>query len=195
MGYFGQLLTRHAHEVGHIVKSRSGDEEAAGVGVFLGLDEEVTGLALGADDALVEVHVERFDLGDSPVVVERLFAKRFVAARDKGIPTDFQQVRRREKLHAGGVAEKGVDERAFLDHKSVESSPLGFDRAGEADGTGADDDNVPHESSGGVRGGTFNGRAKPPVSASRVLPVVRSLRTALLKKAAQKVRRLVGLDT
>ena len=139
-----QILARHVHQVRLVEETRRDDDVARRVSVPCGDDGEVAVTAADLEHAFVEVEIDGLPLGHAPVVLDRLFAGRLVALHRKGIAADLDQLRRREELHVGGIADDGVDERALLDHRGLQPLAARFDGAHQADGACADDDDVLH---------------------------------------------------
>ena len=157
VGDLRQVLAGHVHEVRLVEEARRDDDVARRVGILRGDDGEVAVVAADLEDAFVEVELDGFALGHAPVVLDRLFAGRLVALHGEGIAANLDQLWRREELHVRGIADDGVDERALLDHRGLQSLAARFDGARQPDGACADDDDVLHQchsigAAGDVRG-------------------------------------------
>ena len=92
----------------------------------------------------MQADIEFFVAGHALVVVEGVFAQGLVVRRRKGVAADFEQFGGGEKLHVGGVAHQGIDQRAFFHDGHFQAFALGFEGAGQAHGAGPNDENVEH---------------------------------------------------
>ena len=145
MADVGQVLAGHAERVGQVVEAGGHHDVAGGDFALAGGDGEVALLAAQAQHFLMQAHVELFVAGHALVVVEGIFAQGLVVGRGEGVAADFEQVGGRKKLHVGGVAHQGIDQRALFDDGHFEAFALGFEGAGQAHGAGSDDENVEHK--------------------------------------------------
>ena len=80
--------------------------------------------------------------GHAAVVLEGLGARRLlVHARHRDV-ADLQKFRSGEERHVRRIVVERVDDAALVDDDRVQTAALQFDAAGEAGGSGADDDGV-----------------------------------------------------
>ena len=98
----------------------------------------------------MQVQRNFFAGGHALVVVEGIFAQRFVVRGGEGIAANFEQLRRGEKLHVGGVAEDGIYQRALLHDGRGQAPALAFEGASQAHGAGPNYKYIKHISSLGL---------------------------------------------
>ena len=106
-------------------------------------------------DAVVLADIEFVVGGDQAVVLKGLVARGLGVGAGKGDVADLEALGGGEEGHVGGVVEERVAEAALVDEDDAEAGFLGFDRAGEAGGSGADDEKV--EGAGRRAGRGFRG--------------------------------------
>ena len=140
----GQVLAGHAERVGQVVEAGGHDDVAGRDFAFVGGDGEIALLTGQLQHRFVQADVELFGAGHALVIVQRVFAQGLVVGGGKGVTADFEQIGGGEKLHVGGVAHDGIDQRAFFHDGSRQALALGFEGAGEAHGAGPNDENVEH---------------------------------------------------
>ena len=74
------------------------------------------------------------------IVLQRLMPVGLLVEAGHGDVADFEQLRRGEEHHVGGVVIKRVDHAAFIDQHRAHAAALQLDSAGEPGGSGADHD-------------------------------------------------------
>ena len=145
--HLGEILAGNVQPVGDVVVTH---RENHFLGLVLlraivwvdGMGDERAVLAGDSLDALVLADVELVVIGDAAVIFERLGANGLIVQRGHGNIADFEQLGRGEEHHVVGVVVDGVDDAALVDQDRAHAAPLEFDAAGEAGGSGADDDDV-----------------------------------------------------
>ncbi len=143
----GRSSPGHAEAVGQIVVAGGNHQlarqELGGTGEPVGAvhQERAVG-ALDAGHGVVLAHVQAIELRDLAVVLQRLLARGLLLRADEGNVADLQQLRRGEEGHVGGVVVKRVDQAALVHGNHGIARALRLDGAGQAGGTGADDEYV-----------------------------------------------------
>ncbi len=143
----GEIFAGNAEVVGQVIVAGGDDELAGAMNEFAselvgGVDGEVaigTGYVI---DVFVLADVEPVVLGDFAVVLESLGAGRLLIGRGEGHVADLEQLGRGEEGHVGGVIEVRVGVSPLVLENHAEAVALGCDGAGEAGGTGANDEDV-----------------------------------------------------
>lgn len=103
---------------------------------------KVAAVAGDALHPLILADVQAVVLGDLAIVFERFLAIRLLIGAAEGDVADFQQLRRGEEGHVGGIVEQRVAEAAFVDQHGAEAVILGIDGAGQAGGSGSYDEYI-----------------------------------------------------
>ena len=140
----GKVLAWHVQPVRHIEEADRDDHVAAGVLPLVSDDRECRLRAADLEHAFVQPDRDSFTRRHAAVVLDRLFPRGLVTLHGKRMPADLDQLGGREELHAGGIADDGIDQRALVDDERGEALAPGFDRAREPDRSGADHDDVVH---------------------------------------------------
>ena len=146
-----QVFTRHVQQVRQIVVAHRQDDRPR---VAHALDPEpaarrhdehaVVALALGLhrQDLLVHRDLQLEDVGDLPVVAQRLGAGRLVVGGGQRHPADLHQFRRGEEHHVDREPGDGVHEGALFEHLVVEAVVAAGDGGGQSGRAAAHDEHV-----------------------------------------------------
>jgi hypothetical protein len=81
-------------------------------------------------------------LRDIAIVFESFLPVRFLVGGAERDVADFQQLRRSEKHHVGGIVKEGIDEAAFVHQNNGKSGALGLDGRSHSRWSGANYQNV-----------------------------------------------------
>ena len=81
-------------------------------------------------------------VGHAAVVLQRFGAVGLLVEAGHRNVADFQQLRRGEEGHVGGVVVDGIHHAALFDQDGLDAAVLQFDAAGQAGGAGADHESV-----------------------------------------------------
>ena len=145
--HLGQIFAGDIEMVGQIVVAGGDDqlarEELGGTGERAGgVHQERAVGALDAVDRVILANVEAVELRDLAVVLQGLQAVGLLLRGDEGNVADLQQLRRGEEGHVGGVVVERVAQASLVHgNRGVAGAP-GLDGAGQAGGTGSDDEYV-----------------------------------------------------
>src|SRR5262245_26592338 len=120
----------------------------------LGLDQKMsirTGGIGGIDiidraghprDLFILIDAQSVGIDDAAIIFQSLDAYRFFALADERKVADFEQLGRGEENQLRRVVVERIDDAAFFERQATEPRPLSLDRAGQATGPSADDDDV-----------------------------------------------------
>src|SRR5208283_4879861 len=87
--------------------------------------------------ALILADIELVMIGHTAIVFEGFVAVGLFIQTGHGDIPDFQQFRRGEKDHVGGIVVDRVDHAAFFDQDGADAAALELDSASQAGGAGA----------------------------------------------------------
>ena len=108
MKYFCKILSRDVEAIGKIVVA-GGDDDLLGTvivnfsGAVGGRDAEISILPGHCFDPLILAHVKTKMVGHAAIVFERFLASRLLGGAGERNVADFQQLRRGEEGHVGGI--------------------------------------------------------------------------------------------
>ena len=81
------------------------------------------------------------------VILQRFFARGLLMRGGEGEIADLEQFGRGEERHVRGIVEDGINQASLINNDGLEPGALRLDSAGQASGTGADDEHI-HARSG-----------------------------------------------
>ena len=147
MRHLRQLFPGHIQAIGQIVVAgchhqfSCPKDDGAGEQIRAVYEERATGMLCAADCAVL-AYIEAVELGHLAVVLERLQARGLLLGAYEGNVADLQQLRRGKERHVCRVVIQRIAQAPLLYGQGGVARAPYLNGAGEAGGTGADDEHV-----------------------------------------------------